>query len=49
MHFQMCDLRKKAHLQKGFKPAGDASTIIPGTYYLEEVDEMFKRSYAVKA
>lgn len=46
---QMCDLRKKAHLQKNFKPVGDASTIIPGTYYLEEVDDMFKRSYSVKA
>lgn len=46
---QLCDLRKKAHLQKSYKPEGDASTIIPGTYYLEEIDEMFKRSYSVKA
>lgn len=46
---QMCEMRKKAHLQKNFKPVGDASTIIPGTYYLEEVDDMFKRKYSVKA
>ncbi|WYZ35607.1 hypothetical protein EsH8_X_000254 [Colletotrichum jinshuiense] len=44
----MCDLRKKAHLQKDFKPAGDASTVVPGTYYLENVDDMFKRSYSVR-
>ncbi|KAH8903055.1 hydroxymethylglutaryl-CoA synthase [Coniochaeta sp. PMI_546] len=44
----MCDLRKKAHLQKNFKPVGDVSTIAPGTYYLESVDDMFKRYYAIK-
>lgn len=45
----MCDLRKKAHLQKSYKPEGDASTITSGTYYLEEVDDMFKRTYATQA
>lgn len=45
----MCDLRKKAHLQKGYTPQGDVSTIAPGTYYLENVDDMFKRTYSVKA
>ena len=45
----MCDLRKKAHLQKDYKPAGDASTIVEGAYYLENVDDMFKRVYSVKA
>ncbi|KAK1759499.1 hydroxymethylglutaryl-CoA synthase [Echria macrotheca] len=45
----MCDLRKKAHLQKNYKPQGEVSTIAPGTYYLEEVDDMFKRAYSVKA
>jgi hydroxymethylglutaryl-CoA synthase len=44
----MCELRHKAHLQKNFKPAGDVSTIAPGTYYLENVDDMFKRFYAIK-
>ncbi|UNI18141.1 Hydroxymethylglutaryl-CoA synthase [Purpureocillium takamizusanense] len=46
---QMCDLRKQAHLQKDYTPKGDASTIAPGTYYLEKVDDMFKREYSVKA
>lgn len=45
----MCELRKKAHLQKSYKPSGDASTVISGAYYLEEVDDMFKRTYAVQA
>lgn len=44
----MCELRHKAHLQKNFTPVGDASTIAPGTYYLENVDDMFKRVYAIK-
>jgi len=44
----MCDLRKKAHLQKNFTPTGDVSTIASGTYYLEKVDGMFQRSYAIK-
>ncbi|ROW06632.1 hypothetical protein VPNG_06705 [Cytospora leucostoma] len=45
----LCDLRKKAHLQKNYKPEGDVSTIIPGTYYLENIDDMFKRTYSIKA
>ncbi|KAL2262734.1 hypothetical protein VTK26DRAFT_272 [Humicola hyalothermophila] len=45
----MCDLRHKAHLQKNYTPEGDASTIVPGTYYLEKVDDMFQRHYAIKA
>ncbi|KAK3955079.1 hydroxymethylglutaryl-coenzyme A synthase C terminal-domain-containing protein [Pseudoneurospora amorphoporcata] len=45
----MCDLRKQAHLQKNYTPKGDVSTIKPGTYYLENVDDMFKRTYSIKA
>ncbi|KAK7403027.1 3-hydroxy-3-methylglutaryl coenzyme A synthase [Neonectria punicea] len=46
---KMCDLRKQAHLQKNYVPQGEVSTIIPGTYYLTKVDDMFKREYAVQA
>ncbi|KAK7426004.1 3-hydroxy-3-methylglutaryl coenzyme A synthase [Neonectria magnoliae] len=46
---KMCDLRKQAHLQKNYVPKGEVSTIIPGTYYLTKVDDMFKREYAVQA
>ncbi|EPE08961.1 hydroxymethylglutaryl- synthase [Ophiostoma piceae UAMH 11346] len=45
----LCDLRKKAHLQKGYKPEGEVANIKAGTYYLEEIDEMFQRKYAIKA
>ncbi|KAK1981975.1 hydroxymethylglutaryl-CoA synthase [Colletotrichum cereale] len=45
----MCDLRHQAHLQKDYKPKGDPSTIAPGTYYLENVNEKFQRTYSVKA
>lgn len=46
---QKCDLRKQAHLQKDFVPKGDISTLVPGTYYLTKVDDMFKREYAIQA
>ena len=45
---QMCDLRRKAHLQKNYKPEGDVSNIASGVYYLDNVDDMFRRTYAVK-
>ena len=45
----MCILREKAHLQKGFTPKGDPTTITTGTYYLTEVDEKFQRHYQIKA
>jgi len=46
---QLCELRKKAHLQKSYTPAGSAETITKGTYYLESVDDMFRRKYLIKA
>ncbi|KAL8825555.1 MAG: hypothetical protein Q9191_004339 [Dirinaria sp. TL-2023a] len=46
---EMCLLREKAHLQKDFKPVGNADTIVPGTYYLTEIDSMFRRKYEIKA
>ncbi|KAH8694922.1 putative hydroxymethylglutaryl-CoA synthase Erg13 [Talaromyces proteolyticus] len=45
----MCLLREHAHLKKNFKPTGNTETIVSGTYYLTEVDDMFRRKYAVKA
>ncbi|RFU35400.1 hypothetical protein B7463_g992, partial [Scytalidium lignicola] len=45
----MCELRKKAHLQKGYKPAGSTDDIVKGTYYLAEIDDMFRRKYEIKA
>ncbi|KAJ9199160.1 hypothetical protein DTO164E3_4864 [Paecilomyces variotii] len=45
----MCLLREHAHLKKNFKPAGNIETIPSGTYYLTEVDDMFRRKYEIKA
>lgn len=45
----MCNLREKAHLQKNFSPAGQIDTIYRDTYYLTNVDDMYRRHYKVKA
>lgn len=41
-------LREDAHLQKQFAPKGSIELLQPGTYYLTEVDDRFRRKYAVK-
>lgn len=46
---QMCNMRERAHLKKNFKPEGNPDTLFPGTYYLVEIDDMFRRKYEVKA
>ena len=45
----MCMLRHEAHLQKNYSPKGTPETITKGTYYLTEIDGMFKRKYEIKA
>jgi hydroxymethylglutaryl-CoA synthase len=45
----MCELREEAHLKKNYSPKGQVDVLTPGTYYLTEVDDMFRRKYAVKA
>ncbi|PPJ57388.1 hypothetical protein CBER1_01439 [Cercospora berteroae] len=45
---EFCNLREKAHLKSNFKPQGSVDTIAPGTYYLTEVDDMFRRKYEIK-
>lgn len=42
-------LREKAHLNKDFAPQGDVKNLTTGTYYLTKVDDMYRRSYEVKA
>ena len=44
---EMCNLREKAHLKKDYKPQGNVETLVPNTYYLTEVDDMFRRKYAI--
>ncbi|KAJ9632362.1 3-hydroxy-3-methylglutaryl coenzyme A synthase [Taxawa tesnikishii (nom. ined.)] len=45
---EMCNLRERAHLKKNYTPEGNADNLFPGTYYLTGIDEMFRRTYAVK-
>jgi hydroxymethylglutaryl-CoA synthase len=46
---QVCLLREKAHQKKNFTPEGSIDNLASGTYYLTEVDDMFRRKYEVKA
>ena len=44
----MCNLREEAHLKKNFTPQGNVDHMFPGTYYLTEIDDKFRRTYASK-
>lgn len=41
-------LREQAHSKKDFTPQGSIDELKPGTYYLEKIDDRFRRSYGVK-
>ncbi|KAM6530085.1 hypothetical protein FALCPG4_008210 [Fusarium falciforme] len=43
-----CALRLKAYGNKSYKPLGDVASLAPGTYYLESIDEAYRRTYAIK-
>jgi len=44
---EMCNLRENAHLKKDYKPTGATDTLFPGTYYLTDIDGMFRRKYEI--
>ncbi|PYH83769.1 putative hydroxymethylglutaryl-CoA synthase [Aspergillus uvarum CBS 121591] len=46
---EMCRLREAAFQRREYVPRGDVGDLLPGTYYLEYVDEKLRRRYAVKA
>lgn len=48
VHNQACALRLKAYGAKSFEPVGSIEDMAQGTYYLKEVDEAYRRTYAVK-
>jgi hydroxymethylglutaryl-CoA synthase len=48
-NLQVCLLREKAHQKKNFTPEGSIDALVSGTYYLSEVDDMFRRKYEIKA
>jgi hydroxymethylglutaryl-CoA synthase len=44
----MCNLRENAHLKKSYTPTGKTDGLFPGTYYLTNIDDMFRRTYEIK-
>ncbi|RYP36622.1 hypothetical protein DL767_003326 [Monosporascus sp. MG133] len=46
---EACILRAKAYGAKSFEPAGEISSLAPGTYYLESIDDAYRRTYAIKS
>ncbi|KUI66606.1 Hydroxymethylglutaryl-CoA synthase [Cytospora mali] len=43
-----CALRLKAYGSKSFEPVGDVAALAPGTYYLKSIDDVYRRTYAIK-
>ncbi|KAK0618489.1 hydroxymethylglutaryl-CoA synthase [Bombardia bombarda] len=43
-----CALREKAYGAKSYTPTGDVDSMFPGTYYLESIDDLYRRAYTVK-
>lgn len=41
--------REESYGKAGFVPKEDVSVLFPGTYYLNSVDEKFRRTYSRKA
>jgi hypothetical protein len=35
--------------EKGYEPVGSLDHLLPGTYYLQGIDAMYRRSYGLKA
>lgn len=44
---EACRLRERAHLQNNFVPSGGIEHMAPQTWYLDNIDSMFRRSYKV--
>ena len=40
--------REKAHLKKSYKPLGSIESLVPGTYYLVDIDDKYRRLYEKK-
>ncbi|KAB2573545.1 Hydroxymethylglutaryl-CoA synthase [Lasiodiplodia theobromae] len=45
---EACKVREKAYQKNNYTPVSDLTRLVPGTYYLAGVDEMFRRTYEVK-
>ncbi|KAI8055217.1 hydroxymethylglutaryl-coenzyme A synthase C terminal-domain-containing protein [Syncephalis plumigaleata] len=43
---KVMELREKTHQLRSYTPVGDLNNLFPGTFYLEHVDDMFRRRYS---
>ncbi|XP_008704576.2 hydroxymethylglutaryl-CoA synthase, mitochondrial [Ursus maritimus] len=43
---EIMDQREQFYHKVNFSPPGDTSSLFPGTWYLEKVDELYRRKYA---
>ncbi|PSN75585.1 hydroxymethylglutaryl-CoA synthase [Corynespora cassiicola Philippines] len=43
-----CRIREGAYQKNNYTPVADTTKLLPGTYYLSYVDDMFRRTYQVK-
>ncbi|GCB17442.1 hydroxymethylglutaryl-CoA synthase [Aspergillus awamori] len=46
---EACALRLKAYGSSDYTPSGDIASLAPGTYYLKKIDEVYRRTYAIKS
>ncbi|KAJ1806787.1 3-hydroxy-3-methylglutaryl coenzyme A synthase [Coemansia sp. RSA 2523] len=42
---KVMELREKTHNAQDYEPAGSIDQMIPGTYYLQKIDSMWRRAY----
>ena len=38
-------MRLAAYGRNSYKPVGNIETLVPGTYYVESIDEAYRRTY----
>ncbi|KAK2612646.1 hypothetical protein QQS21_001262 [Conoideocrella luteorostrata] len=43
-----CALREQAYGAKNYAPMGDVAGLATGTYYVDKIDDEFRRAYAIK-
>lgn len=45
---QACAMRLDAYGRNSYQPVGDIDTLEPGTYYVDSIDEAYRRTYVQK-
>ena len=45
---EIMNLREKVHNARGYQPKSDLEGLFKDSYYLENIDDKFRRSYGIK-